>query len=121
MLLISLGPNPVTVLLCFGRVKAGPTGPCKSASGALVEGLRSRGEGLAAILMIPIAVSSAASWKVILETLEVYFVEFCSEKRANNRELLRECRCERRVGGVEGRIAALPRISTVAGSSNMIG
>jgi hypothetical protein len=43
-LLISPGPNPVTVLLCFGRVNCpGPTGPWKSDSGALVEGRRSRG------------------------------------------------------------------------------
>jgi hypothetical protein len=82
-LLISLGPKPVTVLLCFGRVKAGPTGPCKSPSGALVEGLRSRGEGFAAILMMSIA-----------------------EKR----ELLRECRWERGVGGVEGRMAAALKV-----------
>jgi hypothetical protein len=42
-LLMSPGPNPVTVLLCFGLVKlAGPTGPLRSASGALVDGRRSR-------------------------------------------------------------------------------
>jgi hypothetical protein len=45
-LLMSLGPKPVTVRLCFGRViRAGPTGPLRSESGALVEGLRSRGAG----------------------------------------------------------------------------
>jgi hypothetical protein len=55
-LLMSPGPNPVTVLLCFGLVKlAGPTGPFRSVSGALIEGRRSRGEGGAAILRISIA------------------------------------------------------------------
>jgi len=56
-LLMSLGPKPVTVLLCLGRVKpVGPTGPLRSLSGALVEGLRSRGEGAAAaILMMAMA------------------------------------------------------------------
>jgi hypothetical protein len=39
--LISEGPKPVAVLLCFGREKAGPTGPCRSDSGAEVEGLLS--------------------------------------------------------------------------------
>jgi len=52
----------------------GPTGPFKSASGALVEGLRSRGEGAAA---------------AILRT-----------SMAEKRELLRECRCCRGDGGV---------------------
>lgn len=50
-LLISLGPKPVTVLLCFGRLKAGPMGPLRSASGALVEGFRSRGLGFAAMMV----------------------------------------------------------------------
>lgn len=77
--LISLGPKPVTVLLCLGRVNEGPTGPLRSPRGALVEGLRSRGEGFAAILIMSIA-----------------------EKR----ELLRKCRWERGDGGVEGRMAA---------------
>jgi hypothetical protein len=56
-LLISLGPKPVTVLLCFGRVKlAGPTGPLKSAMGALMEGRRSRaGEEDVAILRTSMA------------------------------------------------------------------
>lgn len=78
--LISPGPKPVTVLLCLGRVKAGPTGPCRSASGALVEGRRSRGdddEAAVAILRMSIA-----------------------EKG----ELLSECRCRTGDGGVEGRI-----------------
>lgn len=75
--LISLGPKPVTVLLCFGRVNAGPMGPLRSPRGALVEGLRSRGEGFAAMLIVTIA---------------------------EERELLRECRWERGDGGVEGRI-----------------
>jgi hypothetical protein len=77
-LLMSLAPKPVTVRLCFGRVMLGPTGPWKSAMGALVEGLRSRGDGAtAAILRTSIA-----------------------EKR----ELLRECRCRKGDGGVEGRM-----------------
>ena len=38
-LLISVAPNPVAVLLCFGLVKSGPTGPLRSEMGALVEGL----------------------------------------------------------------------------------
>lgn len=51
-LLISPGPKPVTVLLCFGRVKlAGPTGPLRSASGALIEGRRSRA-GEASVAMV---------------------------------------------------------------------
>jgi hypothetical protein len=32
----------VAVLLCFGRVKSGPTGPFRSDSGAEVDGLLSR-------------------------------------------------------------------------------
>jgi hypothetical protein len=40
--LISAGPKPVAVLLCFGRVKSGPTGPFRSDSGAEVDGLLSR-------------------------------------------------------------------------------
>lgn len=76
--LISPGPKPVTVLLCFGRLKDGPTGPFRSASGALVEGRRSRGPRLSvAILRMSIA-----------------------EKG----ELLSECRCRTGDGGVEGRI-----------------
>ena len=44
MLLISDGPKPVTVRLCFGRVMPlGPTGPWKSVMGAEELGLRSRG------------------------------------------------------------------------------
>ncbi len=40
--LISPGPNPVTVLLCFGLViPGGPTGLVKSLIGAEVEGFRS--------------------------------------------------------------------------------
>jgi hypothetical protein len=39
--LISEGPKPVAVLLCFGREKAGPTGPCRSDRGAEVEGFLS--------------------------------------------------------------------------------
>lgn len=43
-LLISPGPNPVTVLLCFGLVNpSGPMGPLRSEMGALIEGRRSRG------------------------------------------------------------------------------
>lgn len=77
--LISPAPKPVTVLLCLGRVKfAGPTGPLRSARGALVEGRRSRGEGAeVAILRMSIA-----------------------EKG----ELLSEWRCRTGEGGVEGRI-----------------
>jgi len=41
MLLISLAPKPVKVRLCFGLLKLGPTGPCRSDIGALVDGLRS--------------------------------------------------------------------------------
>jgi hypothetical protein len=52
-LLISPGPKPVTVLLCFGLVKlAGPTGPLKSASGALVDGRRSLAGGPVAAVAI---------------------------------------------------------------------
>lgn len=40
--LISEGPNPVAVLLCFGLLKPGPIGPCRSESGALVDGRRWR-------------------------------------------------------------------------------
>lgn len=55
-LLMSLGPKPVTVRLCLGREKLGPTGPWRSEMGALVEGLRSRGEGAVdAILSTSIA------------------------------------------------------------------
>ncbi len=42
--LMSPGPKPVAVRLCFGRVKPGPTGPDNVDIGALVEGLRSRGD-----------------------------------------------------------------------------
>lgn len=79
--LISPGPKPVTVLLCLGRVKfAGPTGPFRSASGALVEGRRSLGddeEAAVAIFRMSIAAKG---------------------------ELLSECRCRTGDGGVEGRI-----------------
>jgi hypothetical protein len=78
-LLISPGPKPVTVLLCFGLVKlAGPTGPARSDSGALVEGFRSR---------------AGADVVAILRT-----------SMGEKRELLRECRCWMGEGGVEGRI-----------------
>jgi hypothetical protein len=77
-LLISLGPKPVTVRLCLGRVMLGPTGPLRSAMGALVEGLRSRGEGATAAIL--------------------------STSIAEKRELLRECRCRKGEGGVEGRM-----------------
>lgn len=40
--LISCAPKPVAVRLCFGLVKSGPTGPCSSEMGALVEGRLSR-------------------------------------------------------------------------------
>ena len=85
--LISPGPKPVTVLLCLGRVKfAGPTGPLRSARGALVEGRRSRGDGVeVAILRMSIA-----------------------EKG----ELLSEWRCRTGEGGVEGRIVEEKREET---------
>jgi len=42
--LISWGPKPVTVRLCFGRdMPGGPTGSWRSIIGAEVLGLRSRG------------------------------------------------------------------------------
>ena len=34
----------MAVLLCFGRVKSGPTGPFRSDSGAEVDGLLSRND-----------------------------------------------------------------------------
>jgi hypothetical protein len=81
--LISPGPKPVTVLLCLGRLKEGPTGPFRSASGELVEGRRWRGERLsAAILRVSIA-----------------------EKG----ELLSECRFRTGDGGVGRRIAEVRR------------
>jgi hypothetical protein len=44
--LISAGPNPVAVLLCFGLLMpGGPTAVVKSLIGAEVLGLRSRGAG----------------------------------------------------------------------------
>jgi len=76
-LLMSPGPKPVTVRLCLGLLKAGPTGPLRSESGALVEGLRSRGEGAAAAMF--------------------------STSIAEKRELLREYRCCRGEGGIAGR------------------
>jgi hypothetical protein len=76
--LISPGPKPVTVRLCLGRVNCGPTGPLRSESGALVEGLLSRG-----FLAVSVAILKMSM----------------AEKRA----LLRECRCESGEGGVEGR------------------
>ena len=43
-LLMSPAPKPVYARLCFGRVKPGPTGPViREATGAPIEGLRSRG------------------------------------------------------------------------------
>lgn len=42
-LLISLGPKPVAVRLCFGRLKPGPTGPTNVEMGAPIESFRSRG------------------------------------------------------------------------------
>lgn len=41
--LISPALKPVTVRLCLGLVKSGPTGPLSSLIGALVDCLRSRG------------------------------------------------------------------------------
>jgi hypothetical protein len=41
-ILMSPGPNPVNVRLCLGRLKPGPTGPCRSEIGAPTEGRRSR-------------------------------------------------------------------------------
>jgi hypothetical protein len=59
-LLISPGPNPVTVRLCLGLVKfAGPTGPLRSASGALMEGRRSRAgadDAVAILEVLPVGV-----------------------------------------------------------------
>jgi len=49
--LISPGPKPVTVLLCFGLVNWGPTGPWRSANGALIEGRLSRGVAAVAVAM----------------------------------------------------------------------
>ena len=41
-LLISCGPKPVAVLLCFGlEIPGGPTGSCKSVIGAELDGLLS--------------------------------------------------------------------------------
>lgn len=49
--LISAGPRPVTVRLCFGLLTpGGPTGPAKSESGAEVDGLRSLVEVVDAML-----------------------------------------------------------------------
>ena len=39
--LISPAPKPVKVRLCLGLEKPGPTGPCRSEMGALVDGRRS--------------------------------------------------------------------------------
>jgi hypothetical protein len=41
--LISPAPKPVKVRLCLGLEKPGPTGPCRSEMGALVEGRRCLG------------------------------------------------------------------------------
>ena len=41
-LLISPAPKPVKVRLCFGLENPGPTGPCRSEMGVLVEARRSR-------------------------------------------------------------------------------
>lgn len=41
MLLISFAPKPVKVRRCFGLLKSGPIGPCRSEIGALVDGRRS--------------------------------------------------------------------------------
>ena len=54
--LMSPGPKPVAVRLCFGRVKPGPTGPAKVEIGALVEGLRSRGDEVAAAAAMLLAI-----------------------------------------------------------------
>lgn len=52
-LLISDGPNPVTVRLCLGRdMPAGPMGPWKSVMGAEELGFRSRGVDLSADAML---------------------------------------------------------------------
>jgi hypothetical protein len=49
--LISAGPNPVAVLLCFGLLMpGGPTAVVKSLIGAEVLGLRSRGAGGAVVV-----------------------------------------------------------------------
>jgi hypothetical protein len=41
-ILISAGPKPVNVRLCFKWVNPGPIGPCRSVIGAPTEGLLSR-------------------------------------------------------------------------------
>ena len=43
ILLISEGPKPVDVRLCFGLLMPGPTGPARVLIGAPIEGVRSRG------------------------------------------------------------------------------
>ena len=55
--LISWAPKPVEVRLCFGRLKPGPTGPCKVLMGAPTEGLRSLVEVVVAISTIGVELS----------------------------------------------------------------
>lgn len=83
--LISPGPNPVTVLLCFGLVNWGPIGPLKSDSGALVEGRRSRG--------LPVELEAAAEVAVAILRISI----------ALKLVLLNECPWESGDGGVAGR------------------
>lgn len=60
-LLISPAPKPVKVLLCLGRlIPAGPIGPWRWETGALVEGRRSR--GMAGFDMMLFALSSGVSF-----------------------------------------------------------
>lgn len=61
--MISAGPKPVAVRLCFGLVNPGPMGPWSSDSGALVEGLRSRGERVSTAEAIVQAVSTGETKK----------------------------------------------------------
>jgi hypothetical protein len=102
-LLISLGPKPVAVLLCLGLVKlAGPTGPCRSASGELMEGRRSRaGAGVIAILRMAMGGKEKllkARWWWMGDTgfeevivgagLELVVWKYCSSKVAALRRVL---------------------------------
>lgn len=79
-LLMSAAPKPVDVRACFGLVKAGPTGPRSSDTGALVEGLRS-------LFCVPLVVDMVAAIVAMLH-------DECEKSMGSKRETgsrLAEC------------------------------
>lgn len=77
-LLMSAAPKPVDVRACFGLVKAGPTGPRSSDTGALVEGLRS-------LFCVPLVVDMVAAIVAMLHDESSRKME-CEKSMGSKRE-----------------------------------